>query len=383
MNREAMYCNRIGWIGRLRIALSLLHAEDYHEFSWKNEEIQSILPLRKNDIRGVSITIHGKVPSWLRVDNDMGVAQPTLLAYSPGIIAVPDQQKSLPNGTTPKSHSFDFEVPSTSSPSVSTTSSSLAPPLVARSPTSSPVLRRTTKKPRSNLFAFHTMKRRSSNMVAPETEAFAIPSSSLIGSLSLEHPALFDSRIKKTPHTLPSTSEKRTSTQRREPKPTANFFDDYDFDRFSDKRASIRSEPGDEFSTPPARHRFSLKPRVVASNSVPIPKSESVTATLASLGDERSMFEPLTGKNTSSLPRTINRRSTPITKGNISLPTGPLRRAVPHPPQRKQVYGQFVLEYSGGEGGAEGYYREVTTKVTVNVKPSLIFGQFEVKVVEG
>ena len=77
------------------------------------------------------------------------------------------------------------------------------------------------------------------------------------------------------------------------------------------------------------------------------------------------------------------RRSGGLTKGNISLPTGPLHKDRPRPPSRKRLDGKFTLEYSGGAGQVEGYYRTVHLTVAIVIKPSLLFDHFTVATVNG
>ena len=324
------------------------------------------------------------------------------------------EHSSLP--TSPKRISFGDYSPSTS-PRPST------PPQLSsfsHSPSSSPVPKR-VKKTRTNLLAFHNAKRKSNQ---PDPEAIpnlATFNSSIIGSLSLEHPALFDARVHKGslgfPPKLASVTnyrQKRNTTLQRESKTTFYIDDfgayDHDFDQYLDKRASIRSDPGDEFA-PISRSRFSWKPKGNDSKPNAIPKSETVAGNMSNLsnggfnlteGTQRpppSVFEPdpegsaspksvpaISRVGSGGLIKSQNRKSATggsITKGAISLPTGPLYKAVPHPPSRKKVVGQFVLQYTGGEGATEGYYRETATSVTVNIKPSLIFEQFDLRSVEG
>lgn len=75
----------------------------------------------------------------------------------------------------------------------------------------------------------------------------------------------------------------------------------------------------------------------------------------------------------------------PATRGGvvISEPTGPLFRAVPTPSSKRHVTCALVLSYSGGAGHKEGYCRHCELGAVVNVKPSLVFENFDVYQVEG
>jgi len=226
-------------------------------------------------------------------------------------------------------------------------------------------------------------------------------------SLDLEYPTQLPGRRESHtfPTVLPTQTAKQSKVMRRSIRRSAHknsgefSYDDL-FDDL-DKRASIRSDPGD---VPiPSRHRPTRKPFASDTKSIPIHKSESVAVGMASMpsegaagslsqGEQRmSKLEADSGKNSSvkhfpasrvGSVKPSSKKAGAITKGNISLPKGPLYKAVPRPPTRKKVVGQFVVEYSGGDGETEGYYRETIVNITVYVKPSIIFEKFEVQPVE-
>ncbi len=79
-----------------------------------------------------------------------------------------------------------------------------------------------------------------------------------------------------------------------------------------------------------------------------------------------------------------NRRQQPsqIHKREISEPVGPLFKEIPRPPNRTQVVGEFKIDYRGGKGSEEGYYRQALASVPVVVKPSIMFEQFDVNSLE-
>ena len=62
----------------------------------------------------------------------------------------------------------------------------------------------------------------------------------------------------------------------------------------------------------------------------------------------------------------------------ISEQTGPLLRAVPTPSPKRQVKDVVRLSYAGEAGHAAGYCRLCELRTTVNIKPSLVFENFDV-----
>ena len=243
---------------------------------------------------------------------------------------------------------------------------------------------------------FNSVKRKSSHVVAPENDSVRLPPTSfdhsLIGSLDLQHPAVFGTRAHKPAYTLSSKTNINMRQKRSSIRPLKQTLEEYDFDRFNN-RASVRSDPGDEFlGQAPNRSRWSFKPKVTDTKSVPLPKSESVACGMSGIASEgpevnQRLSALLSDGNraVSSLPRGVSRtgsRKGPLSKGDISHPTGPLYKAVHRPPGKKKVVGEFVMEYSGQEGSMEGYFREVKATITVNIRPNLIFDQFDVQPVE-
>ena len=66
----------------------------------------------------------------------------------------------------------------------------------------------------------------------------------------------------------------------------------------------------------------------------------------------------------------------------ISLPSE-VRKIKRMPPKTKRTKAVFLLQYTGGLGASEGYYRELMLEVNVIIKPSLIFDEFGVTAVKG
>ncbi len=374
----------------------LYNVDEFCKLSWSDSDLQSLLPLKKGEVVGFTVTVHAYIPSWYRVNNDIGVgiSQPSLLAYSPGFIALPGAKSSSPQ-TVPRSTERDG-IPSVVVNSLPMHSSG-ASTFSRTPPNLSPLMKRASGL-RTNLFLLNNFKRKSSHAIAPEAgDMHLSPSfdSSLIGSLSLEHPALFDPRVSKTlPANISPGSQKRNSQYG---KPQKQSLEDHDFDKYVDNRASVCSDPGDNLSgSPQTKNLFLRRSKVTDTKSVPFPKSDTVAANLSHLGEQRlesrysSVIQPsdLAGR-APPLARGVGTRAGgsnkkgPLSKFDISHPTGPLYKAVPRPPTRKKIEATVALQYSGGEGGRAGYYREVTTTVTLTVRPSVIFHQVEVKPAPG
>ena len=51
----------------------------------------------------------------------------------------------------------------------------------------------------------------------------------------------------------------------------------------------------------------------------------------------------------------------------------------PLQPSRHTYEGRFAVEYTGGLGAKEGYYRKLNFSVTVQLQPSFVFGDFLVE----
>ena len=159
-----------------------------------------------------------------------------------------------------------------------------------------------------------------------------------------------------------------------------------------DKRASIRSDPGDV----QGRQRFNRK--VLASDNKPVlfRKSEKVAVGLANMSSDGSTTSidheldserssPIQHTSPVSLVSSVKSSSKKFVKGSISSPVGPVYKC--ETPERKmvlrkEVKGTFVVEYSGGVGEKEGYYREAVVDFTAHVKPSVKFETFDVLPVE-
>ena len=162
---------------------------------------------------------------------------------------------------------------------------------------------------------------------------------------------------------------------------------DFETTTFSDA-VSLKSEPGDFHPSPSHSAQISSPSHSTSSSNV------TKSATIAGFRDSAALKD-LTDRFTdkfSRVSRKVNTaqasqrtRRTDSGKATlaISSPKGPLHKAVRRPPKSKTAKGSFLLQYTGGEGSKEGYYRSVTVDVSLTVKPTLIFYNFSVATIKG
>lgn len=347
--------------------------EEYCDFCWDKDLLASMIPLCRNKPSSITVSLHAHLPTGFRLigDTAAGNTRPALFSETGGVVPL-TARGSSPAGV---------DLP----PSLSMASSS--PSARSVTPNSSPSIKR---------LAGH--QRKASNGGLDRRER---TSSSLMDSLNLDTPLLLDARSKSSTlphnHSSPGSSHK-TNSMRRNKKAKGSGFPkrlglDYDDVILGlDKRASIRSDPGDRehrgkgrggkyvgesSHTSPTASIMS----VAADSSMPInipqhsDRWEMGGSALFKTGsDSFGKGQQLQARNVS---RTVRNRA-PINKLNISLPTGPLYKEVVQSPKRASVVGKFRFEYSGGEGAAEGYYREIEASVAVTVWPCLLFEQFDI-----
>lgn len=246
---------------------------------------------------------------------------------------------------------------------------------------------------------FLTHRRKASNEGLDRSNNTARRNSTLMDSLNLDHPLdlLVDSRG--NTNTLPNFGRASSSTHGHKSnslmrskksvkggqKRAGLDYDDVVFGL--DKRASIRSDPGDRDKGKFRNLKFASS---VSSHTSPtssfisIPAAPSLPITIPPHSTEHD-----TAGNASSDsfgksgPQGMARNSQgskgskgrTIAKMNISLPKGPLYK---ESPKKVKVVGEFVFEYSGGEGEGLGYYREAEANVSVVVRPCLLFEKFDI-----
>lgn len=225
--------------------------------------------------------------------------------------------------------------------------------------------------------------------------------SSLMESLNLDHP-LLDTRTSNS-HThsdagghSPSPSPKHNSLMRSRAGgktyhkgPHGLDYGDVIFGL--DKRASVRSDPGDRDRTEKGGSRLmSLRGQMggssqtsptssfLATEPINIPNSSSSSSSNNSPARKtQSLMRNTSLRGPAHKPRGGSGTGS-VAKGNISLPKGPLYKEVAQPPRKVKAVGEFTFEYSGTAGHAEGYYRETPVNVSVLVHPALVFEQIEV-----
>ena len=172
-----------------------------------------------------------------------------------------------------------------------------------------------------------------------------------------------------------------------------------ELDKVSCDKMSLKSDPGTSPSSelypvlgspsPPMLPTHSPKQPTHSPKQLSSTMPLSEPAVLAS--QERRAFS--TDRSSTSKPPRIKKsgpaaisrhravdgmRSVPL----ISPPTGPVVKAVRRPPERKLIKTTFLVQYTGGEGSKEGYYREVTMEIAMTIRPTVVFDAFFVSVVK-
>lgn len=166
---------------------------------------------------------------------------------------------------------------------------------------------------------------------------------------------------------------------------------------YGDKRASIRSDPGDRKRE--TSGLFNRSPKISAT-STPIRKSAGVTSRVSSLEDSDSSPSGL-GKEgfvfnfnedspgysggSSGSPRSpvrVRKAAVAITKKEISQPSD-VKHCIVNLPEEVAIKSHFTLKYSGGDGEKAGYQRCMESSIKVKVRPSLYFTEFRISKAEG
>lgn len=347
------------------------------------------MPLCRNKPASILVSLHAHLPSGLRLIGDTlsGNTRPALFSDTGGIVPL-----TTTRGTSP----VGVEI----NPSLGVISGG-GVPQHSLTPDSSPSIRRSG-------WSNFSHRRKVSNEGLERKER---ASSSLMDSLNLDHP-LLDARSNSS--TLPSLvgrsspvsgSSQKVNSLRRSKKPKGSGYQkrtglDLDDVVFGlDKRASVRSDPGDRERREKGKFGRGLKSHASGSSyTSPTSSIISVAADTSQpiniphhshhMGDREISASLKQGsesvgkgqaptRNTNSQSKGVKGRSA-ITKLNISLPTGPLYKEVVQSPKKVKVVGEFRFEYSGGEGAVDGYYREAEASVTVSVCPCLLFKQFDI-----
>ena len=173
--------------------------------------------------------------------------------------------------------------------------------------------------------------------------------------------------------------------------------DVWDFNQFMDKRVSIRSDPGER-----KREGSGLLNRSPRSSGMSTPQQKSPT--LASRSSDGEFSPSKTGKDgpvftydTTNSPQSsrgsyplpksplrtpLRKGVTGIKKNTISLPSH-VRHNIMSIPEKVSVMSRFTLSYSGGEGRKAGYHRRMESSVHITIRPSLCFENFNIASVIG
>ena len=365
------------------------HIEDYCKFSWDAEALPPQLPLPPARTAKLRISAHAYIPHCFRLINDFstGIVSSTIVADSRRMIEVPDSAagdlvcKGSPRSITPTLTSYDERRRERTDGSVDK-----------------------TEHPRSSLMD-------SLNLDRP-TLPLRTSSGTNERPSSLYRAPPPDSSLKGTHSVTPSKKARNRVADGGRRDISGWNYGDIEFGL--DKRASIRSDPGErgEHGERGGKSRFaylkslgkgsahtsptsSITTLAVVSDSshpISIPNAMGMDESDLALrgnpvlkADAHSVRSGGLARNASFQSRTSKTSTSSLTrgghsnidKGDISAPTGPVVKDAVQPVIRKvKVEGKFSFEYSGGVG--DGYYREVTSSVSIMVKPCLLFEQFDV-----
>ena len=422
----------------------LVFLGDYCQFSWNEEILKSLFPLsQKNNVYSFPLKVDVNIPTYLRIGSCKVLHEGAhvLFSFSHDSLTnkVPKKVEGSPKSKTLRpNNSYSNQIDSSriSSTSIFTSPQRLkrfrgsfnrqndkheitkanksnllesldlpsVPPVRSRalgrfnenhvepldenselqirhdsssSPRSSKILKRlaNTKPP-------HTVQELAKHTIS--SSPIEIPDVRLMDSLNLEQPQSESLNAKKMAdiHLSPTSIESEVVSD--------TTSDIVNFDNMSTAdRVSIKSDPGGALSD--------------TISSSPPPTIKSSTSSFFSLKDfKQSFLESQQDKKHSSLkglskkkrvelqsslpvstkPVTIRQQTHKIPPVVISQPTGAqkMRRT---PPGKKTIKVSFLMQYTGGEGAKEGYYREVPVDVTATVKPTLVFDDFSVSPVKG
>ena len=222
--------------------------------------------------------------------------------------------------------------------------------------------------------------------IKPKSPPIPIPDDRrLMDSLNLEFPLASDLKGSSNKSGKSRDSALSDST-------TDTTSDTVDFDSLSGDRVSITSDPGVVLNM---QGRGSTSPLFVKSATMSTSSKEKKQLTAS-----RNNSIKRSGKQSSSLrkkPLTIQQSlppgsmpaSKPLVSGLLQHASklAPLftPKGVPldNVPQKRSVSLSFLLQYTGGEGAKEGYYREVTEDLSVTIQPALYLFDFSVVPVKG
>ena len=218
----------------------------------------------------------------------------------------------------------------------------------------------------------------------PKSPPIAIPDGRFMDSLNLEFPLASDLSI--------SDKNSKSRDSALSDSTTDTVSDTVDFDQVSGDRVSITSDPGVLLN---AQAKYGTPPAFIKSSTVSLNQKEKKSLML--LGGEDLLKKPI--KHHSSLRRKPLAALHSLPGGSTGL-RSPLSGVLQSPPGllpmlssneisrktnllKKNVTLSFLLQYTGGDGAKEGYYREVAEDLNVSVLPVLYFFNFSVFPVKG
>lgn len=190
-------------------------------------------------------------------------------------------------------------------------------------------------------------------------------------------------------HTRVSPSPQSLSTSNERPRHSGDQWsvrsdtnsDIIDFNGLASDRTSIKSDPGIDILPLPFGGGGSLVSNASkGSGAMTLSPASSSSFKLSTLMKKR----PVVGQ--ASLPFvTVPSKVAQSIKGpSFPLISHPTKAEKLRPrPGKKLVKTVFLMQYTGGEGAKEGYYREVSLELLCVVKPTLIFDEFVVTSIKG
>lgn len=202
-----------------------------------------------------------------------------------------------------------------------------------------------------------------------------LPSSSdprLMDSLNLEHPLKENSSTKENAPLNGNINRHSTGIGSYEADTLSDIVN-FEFDR-----TSLKSDP-DSSDANSIKSDAAIGTSVKSNDSNILLHHPSLVSTVAAPFKKKKKVG-----YQSSLPAGIMKpvQSKVSSVPQISLPTTALK-VRRQPPKKKKVVTTFLLQYTGGEGSKEGYYREVTVEMSNTIGPSLVFDEFSISAVKG
>ena len=154
-----------------------------------------------------------------------------------------------------------------------------------------------------------------------------------------------------------------------------------DFDGLASDRTSIKSDPGINILPLPFGGGGSLISNASkGSGAMTLSPASSSSFKLSTLMKKR----PVVGQASLPFVTVPSKVAQPVKGPSLPLISRPTKAEKLRPrPGKKLVKTVFLMQYTGGEGAKEGYYREVSLELLCVVKPTLIFDEFVITSIKG